>query len=173
MPRHDNYPARDFQSHRPADRRGEAVDGPWNRSPVTRKNARNHPRQRADQRRWPRRHRSDRVCTSVAQQRANARKDAATASHSRHSTWRPNPRQSWEKLTRNRSPLTGRSTSMLPMTGLPSSTGFIHARWPGPAADRRRPGQDRQAAADAIRNPSRCYGRMRRMRRSRFIETVR
>ena len=130
MPRHVNYPAPDSQSHRPADRRGEAVDGPSNRRPVTRKNARNHPRQSADQRRWPRRHRSDRT-TSVTQQPASARKDAATASHSRHSTWRPNPRQSWEKLTRNRSPLTGRSTSMLPMTGLPSSTGFIHARSPG------------------------------------------
>ncbi len=40
-------------------------------------------------------------------------------------------------------------------------------------ADRRRLCQDRQAAADAIRNPSRRYGRMRRMRQSRYIETIR
>jgi hypothetical protein len=120
-------------------------------------------------RRWPRRHRSDRAFTSVAQQRANARKTrlprpTAGTPHGVH------PRQSWEKLTRNRrSPLTGRSTSMLPMTGLPSSTGFIHACSAGPCRIwRRRPGQDRQTAADAIRNPSRGYGRMRRMRQSRL-----
>jgi hypothetical protein len=57
-------------------------------------------------------------------------------------------------------------------TALLRPASFTPARR-GRAAYRRRPGQDRQAAVDAIRNPSRGYGGMRRIRQSRYIGTVR
>jgi hypothetical protein len=173
MRRHDNYPARDFQSHRPADRRGEAVDGPSNRSPVTRKNARNHPRQRADQRRWPRRHRSDRAPTSLpssapAPEKTRPPRPTAGTPHGvlildklAETDQKPisvdGPQQ--VNAPNDRTALFDRLHSCPPAGGVPHTNA------------------SRVKTARLLRMQSEIqaggYGRMRRMRQSRYTETVR
>ena len=173
MSRHDNYPARDFQSHRPADRRGEAVDGPSTARPShgrTRVTTHANAQTSADGQDATDQTAPPLPLPSSAPARENTRPPRPTTG-TPHGV--PNPRQSWEELTRNRSPLDGPQHVNAPIDRTALFDRLHSCRSPGRAAYQRQPGQDRQAAVDAIRNPSRGYGRMRRMRRSRYIETVR
>jgi hypothetical protein len=107
MSRHDNYPARDFQSHRPADRRGDAVDGPSTARPShgrTRVTTHANAQTSADGQDATDQTAPPLPLPSSAPARENTRPPRPTTG-TPHGV--PNPRQSWEELTRNRSPLDG------------------------------------------------------------------